>query len=129
MTMDSAYIGDILAQIGREEWKINNMVGMVQSNWMGASMKQTIKKMKKCTYELVFWQHTSLPLVYVAWSDNEIVNTLSNHHNPLLLEVDSGLMRKKKGDDAYREKSQKPVQFPCKLRSNVKHFILLIREI
>ena len=32
--MDSAYMGDAMAQVGREIWEIN-MVGMVQSNRTG----------------------------------------------------------------------------------------------
>jgi len=35
VTMDSAYMGDTMGQIGREEWKIN-MVGMAQTNRTGA---------------------------------------------------------------------------------------------
>jgi len=45
VTMDSAYMGDIMAQIGREEWKIN-MVRTAQSNRTGASVKDVIDKMK-----------------------------------------------------------------------------------
>ena len=45
VTMDSAYMGDIMAQIGREEWKMN-MVRTAQSNRTGASVKDVIDKMK-----------------------------------------------------------------------------------
>lgn len=43
VTMDSAYMGDIMAQIGREVWKMN-MVGMVQTNRLGAEMAETVKR-------------------------------------------------------------------------------------
>ena len=42
VTMDSAYMGDIMATIGRLEWKVN-MVGTAQSNRVGAD-DATIKK-------------------------------------------------------------------------------------
>ena len=38
VTMDSAYMGDILAQVGHSEWKIN-MVGTAQANRMGWEQK------------------------------------------------------------------------------------------
>ena len=50
--MDSAYMGDIMAQIGRFEWKIN-MVGTAQTNRTGADCAGTCKKMKKGTHETV----------------------------------------------------------------------------
>ena len=45
-TMDSKYMSDIMAQIGRYEWKMN-MVGMAQVNRTGADAKETVKSMKK----------------------------------------------------------------------------------
>jgi hypothetical protein len=69
ITMDSAYMGDIMAQIGRDEWKMI-MVGTVQSNRTGANVKDVIDKMKVGTYESCFWQHNNKPLVYAAWLDN-----------------------------------------------------------
>ena len=41
---------DIMAQIGREEWKMN-MVWTVQSNQMGANVKDVINMLKVGTYE------------------------------------------------------------------------------
>ncbi len=53
VTMDSAYMGDIMAQIGRDEWKLN-MVGMLQSNQMGTNVKDVVEKMKPGAYKLCF---------------------------------------------------------------------------
>ncbi|KAL3798584.1 hypothetical protein ACHAW5_000574 [Stephanodiscus triporus] len=83
VSMDSAYMGVIMAQIGHEEWKLN-MVGTAPSNRTGANMKDVIDKMKAGTYESCFWQHNTKNLVYAAWSDNAIVKTLSNHHGQQL---------------------------------------------
>ena len=108
VTMDSAYMGDIMAQIGRYEWNIN-MVGTAQTNRTGADCAGTCKKMKKGTHETVMWQHKELPLVFAAWSDNNIVKTLSNCHSPIILE--GGLMRRIKVNKK-RERDQTPVDCP-----------------
>jgi hypothetical protein len=50
ITMDSAYMGDIMAKIGHREWQLN-MVGMSQSNRVGANIKDVVDKMKVGTYE------------------------------------------------------------------------------
>ncbi len=55
ITMDSAYMGDIMAMIGRNVWRIN-MVGTVQANHTGANIDCT-KWMKKGMYSSVCWQH------------------------------------------------------------------------
>ena len=65
-TMDSAYMGDIMGQIGREEWKMN-FVGTAQSNRTGADVEEVKKSMKKGTYESALFQHNSKPLVYALW--------------------------------------------------------------
>ena len=51
-TMNSAYMGDVMAQIGWEVWKIN-MVGTTQTNRVGADVKEKRKRMKVGTYECV----------------------------------------------------------------------------
>ena len=56
VTMDSAYMGDILAQVGHSEWKIN-MVGTAQANHTGAEVKEELDKMKRGTYKSVCFQH------------------------------------------------------------------------
>ena len=98
--MDSAYMGDIMALIGHEVWKIN-MVGTTQTNRTGAEVSDILEKMKKKlgTYNSVFWQHKTRPLCYVLWSDNSIVKTLSNFHGPVILEAGIGVMRKKRDED------------------------------
>ena len=56
VTMDLAYMGDILAQVGHSEWKIN-MVGTVQANRTGTEVKEEMNKMKCGTYKSVCFQH------------------------------------------------------------------------
>ena len=88
VTMDSAYMSDIMAQIGRFEWEIN-MMGTSQVNWTGANAKATVdamKKTKKGTHATSMWQHNTLPLVFAAWADNAIVKTFSNFHSPVVIE-------------------------------------------
>ena len=87
VTMDSAYMSDIMAQIGRYEWKMN-MIGTAQVNCTGADAKATcdaMKATKKGTHELSMWQHNTLPLVFTAWADNAIMKTLSNFHSPVII--------------------------------------------
>ena len=84
----SAYMSDIMAQIGRYEWEIN-MVGTSQVNRTGADTKATVDAMKKTmkgTHTTAMWQHKELPLVFAAWADNAIVKTLSNFHSPVIIE-------------------------------------------
>ena len=50
VTMDSAYMGNIMTMIGRNVWRIN-MVGTAQGNNTSA------KSMKKGTYNSVCWRH------------------------------------------------------------------------
>ena len=88
VTMDSAYMSDIMAQIGRYEWKLN-MVGTAQVNRTGADAKATVDFMKakrKGTHTTAMWQHNTLPLVFSAWADNAIVKTLSNFHSPVIIQ-------------------------------------------
>ena len=84
LTCDSAYMGDIMALISRNVWKIN-MVGTIQANQTGAPMAASVKgplSMKKKTYEYKMWQHNAQSLVAAVWSDNNLVKTLSNYHEP-----------------------------------------------
>ena len=87
VTMDSAYMSDIMAQIGRFEWEMN-MAGTSQVNRTGADAKATVDAMKKTmkgTHATSMWQHNTLPLVFAAWADNAIVKTLSNFHSPVII--------------------------------------------
>jgi len=115
VTMDSAYMGDIMAQIGRKEWKMN-MVGTAQSNQTGANVKDVIYKMKVGTNESCFWQHNNKPLVYAAWSDNAIVKTLSNFHGEISLDAVNGMMQRGKDENGSRETKQKAMSCPAQTK-------------
>ncbi len=78
ITMDSAYMGEVMAQIGCNEWQLN-MVGTSQSNRVGSNVKEYVDKMKIDTYELIIWEHNSKNLAFAAWSDNAIIKKLSNY--------------------------------------------------
>ena len=107
VTMDSAYMGDIMALAGCHKWK-PNMVGTAQENRTGADTKEEEKGMKRDTYEAVMWQHDSEPLCFVIWLDNNLVHTLSNFHTPNV--VDEGLKRKRKINDVQEID---PTAVPC----------------
>mmetsp|Transcript_14103 Transcript_14103/g.29816 ORF Transcript_14103/g.29816 Transcript_14103/m.29816 type:complete len:284 (-) Transcript_14103:390-1241(-) len=107
VTINSVYMGDIMALIGRHEWKIN-VVGTAQQNQTGAYTQEEKKAMKKNMYEAVMWQHDSECLTYAICSDNKLVQTLSNFHTPKV--VDSGLNRKKKVDGVGKSE---PAPVPC----------------
>ena len=74
VTMDSAYMGNIMAMIGHDVWRIN-MVGTAQANRTGAGMDCT-KSMKKGTYNAIYWQHVWWLLYFSVWSDNALVRTI-----------------------------------------------------
>ena len=59
-------------------------------------------------YEAVMWQHDSEFLLYVIWSCNNCVCTLSNIHTPKV--VDGGLKRKRKIDGVCE---RDPAPVPC----------------
>ena len=54
VTCDSAYIGDIIAQVLRNDWKIN-MAGTIRSDRTGANIKSTCDCMEKRTYDTSVW--------------------------------------------------------------------------
>ncbi len=56
MTMDSVYMGNIMAMISRDVWKIN-MVGTAQPNRTGADVTDKISRTKKGMYKSICWQH------------------------------------------------------------------------
>ncbi len=123
VTMDSAYMGDIMAQIGHDEWKLN-MVGTSQSIQTGVNVKDVIEKMKLGTYKLCFWQHNTKNLVYAAWSDNAVVKTLSNHPCANVL-VASRLMWRRKDDSGSRRMNQTSVPCPAQMKEYSKTFHLI----
>ena len=111
VTMDSAYMGDLMAQIGREIWKCNLLV-TCQSNRVGADIGPTKKAMKRGTYEAVQFQHKTKDLNAAVWSDNNIVSTCSNYHSPVFLDVGQGMRRRKKDKSGTRERHQSEVKCP-----------------
>lgn len=60
VTIDSAYMGDIMAQIGRFVWKIN-MVGTAHANHTAANDRPACKKMKEGTHEPIIWHYKTMP--------------------------------------------------------------------
>ena len=125
VTMDSAYMGDIMAQIGREVWGMN-MVGTVQCNRSGApDTKVTTTKMKAGTYESTMWQHNNKPLMFAAWCDNSVVKTLSNCHGPVVLPAGQGVNRKRKGDDGKRERESTEMACPAQMKYYCETFHLI----
>ncbi len=91
--MDSAHMGDIICQIGRDVWKFN-FLGTCQNDRCGAGpmLKKAKSEMKVGTYETRFFQHRMKNLVFALWADNNIVKTLSNFHSPELLEAGHGVL-------------------------------------
>jgi len=127
LVMDSAYMCDQMALIGRNVWKIN-MVGTCQLNRTGAGVlaKADIdgKTIETGTYESLFYQHSTSPLTYSIWSDNNLVKTLSNFHKAEV--VVNGLNRKKK--DAItgrREASQTPVDVSAQQKDYCETYHLI----
>ena len=105
-TCDLAYMGDIMALIARNVWKIN-MVGTIQANQTGAPMAASVKgplSMKKKTYEYKLWQHNTESLVAAVWSDNNLVKTLSNYHQPQI--IPAGMMRRKIGPTGWYKREE-----------------------
>ena len=82
--MDSVYMRDIMAQIGKFEWGIN-MDNDTSVDCTGANTKPTTNMMEKENQELHLWQHNNLPLVFSTWSDNNVVKSLYNFHPPVII--------------------------------------------
>ena len=125
VTLDSAYMGDTLGQIAREIW-LMNMVGTCQSDRSGGgyASKQDKRGMKVGTYESIIYQHRVLNLCYAMWSDNNIVKTLSNFHSPEVLDVGSGMLRRRRVD-GLREQNQTEVSCPLQQKDYSQTFHLI----
>ena len=126
VTMDSAYMGDIMAQIMRKIWGINAL-GTAQANRVGADVSEAKAELTVGTYESRVFQHILKPLVYALWSDNNIVKTLSNFHSPKLLKAGQGVLRKKKGADGKREQHKTAVTCPDQSKDYTLTFHLIDR--
>ena len=82
--------------------------------------------MKKGTYDCNFWQHDTLPFCYAAWSDNNIVRTLSNFHTPKIVDGVNGVKRRKRNlKTKKRERVQSWVQCPEQQYWYSKYFHLI----
>ena len=61
VTMDSAYMGDIMVLIGRHGW-LMNMVRTTMNNHTGADTKEKKNARKKYSYSTTIFQHNTEPL-------------------------------------------------------------------
>ena len=126
LVMDSAYMSDQMAQVGREVWKVN-MVGTVQSNRTGggklgkASLKA--KEILKGSADSLLYQHSTLPLAYAIWADNNFVKTLSNFHTPCI--VEDGVKRKRKNKQGRRDQYQTSVPIPSQTKDYCETYHLI----
>ena len=123
-TMDSAYMGELLAQVATKAWKMN-VVGITQSNRCGpdfALVKSERAKMKIGTYECNLFVHQSLPLCVALWTDNNIVATLTNMYGPIIMAEDDGVFRHKKKEDGGRDKDSTAVKIPAQTKKYVYTF-------
>ncbi|KAL3764002.1 hypothetical protein ACHAW5_000041 [Stephanodiscus triporus] len=118
--MDSVYMGDIMAVIGRDVWCIN-IVGTAQANRTGANIGFT-KSMRKGTYKSICWQHSWRLLCFAVWSDNALVKTLSNFHGLEILDAGMGVLRKKRDADGKRERTKTEVPCPAQTCDYCKTF-------
>jgi hypothetical protein len=123
VTMDSTYMGDIMAMISRDVWRIN-MVGTAQANRTGADI-DCKKIMKKGTYAAICWQHVWRSLCFAVWSDNALVRTLSNFHRPENLEAGMGVLRKMRDKDGKRERHKMDVACPAQTKDYCNTFHLI----
>ena len=127
ITMDSAYMGEVMAQIGCNEWQLN-MIGTSQPNRVGVNIKEIVDKMKIGTYELIIWEHKSKNLVFTTWSDNAIMKTLSNYHSATIFDAEDGLRQRGKDENKKREMCQKPVLCLEQTKTFCKTFHLINKE-
>ena len=126
LVMDSAYMGDAMALLGRFIWKIN-MIGTVQSNRTGGGTlgKEAVKNnvIQKGVYNSLFYQHKEQPLTYAIWADNNFVKVLSNFHSPEV--AVGGVKRKRRGADGRREACQTPVDVPLQTQHYCETYHLI----
>ena len=130
VTMDSAYMGELLAMVATEAWKIN-VVGTSQSNRCGSDSKEVAaerKKTKKGSYEGKFWVHKTKPLCVAIWADNAHVLTLSNHHSPRFHNEANGVRRRKRNKNGTRDQLPSWVKIPEQTKRYVEFFLELIKR-
>jgi hypothetical protein len=102
-TMDSAYMGDSMCQIGRDVWKFN-FIGTCQNDRETSEESWDVRNK-------IFFQHQMKNLVFALWANNNIVKTLSNFHSPELLEAGSGVLQRQRVE-CVCEKEQTVVECP-----------------
>ena len=54
-------------------------------------------KLRKGTHESNMWQHNQLPLIFAAWSNNDVVKSLNNFYSPIIMS-NNGVQRQIKID-------------------------------
>jgi hypothetical protein len=123
ITMDSTYMGDIMAMIGHDVWCIN-MVGTAQANSSGTNM-DCKKSMKKGTYNSICLPHIWRSLCFAMWSDNALVKMLSNFRGPEMLEEVMGVLQKKRDNEGKRERTNMEVPYPAQMRDYCTTFHLI----
>jgi hypothetical protein len=79
VVMDSAYMGDAMCQVGREEWGMN-MVGTCQTDRTGAgALGKVAVKAKEIvidSHESLMYHHNTKSLLYSVWGDNNYEDTI-----------------------------------------------------
>ena len=113
VVMDSAYMGDDMCQVGREEWGIN-MVGTVQSSRTGGGKlgKLAIKEgeLEKGIHKSLLYQHKTKLIVHAVWADNNFVKTLSNFHSPTIVQ---GGMKRRVQDPVTKKRAREQTDVDC----------------
>ena len=113
VVMESAYMGDAMCQVGREEWGLN-MVGTVQANRTGGGSlgAEAIdqKEILKGSHQSLLYQHNTKHLTYAVLADNNFVRTLSNFHSPTILE---GGIRRRRRDPLTKRRDRDPSDVNC----------------
>ena len=119
-------MSDQMAQVGREVWKVN-MVGTVLSNRTGGGKLGKValkaKEILKGSADSLLYQHSTLPLAYAIWADNNFVKTLSNFHTPCI--VEDGVKRKRKNKQGRRDQYQTSVPIPSQTKDYCETYHLI----
>ncbi len=124
ITMDFAYMEDIMAQIGCKELQLN-IVDTSQSNRVGTDIKDTVNKMKVGRYKSKIWEHNSKNLMVVVWANNPTVKRLSNYHGATIIKAENGLMQRAKDKSRIWALHQKAVLCPAQTKDYCQTFHLI----
>ena len=126
VTIDRAYMGNIMTMVGCNVWCIN-MVGTMEANGTGANIYCT-KLMKKGTYNSVCLQHIWQSLYFSVWSDIALDKMLSNFHGPEIHKVRMGVLQKKRDNRGKRERTKMKVPYPAQTWDYWDTFHLIYKE-